>query len=256
MPRPLVSCLMVTRNRSALARRAVQCFVMQSWEPKELVIVDDGHEDYEPMLAPFREQAIIHYHRFAPEPGRLLGAARNLSLDAAHGDYVVQWDDDEWYHPERIERQMRPVAEGFEGSVLRDTLMHLDTPEYVAHLYRTGLYRGTPGTVLHRRTSVRYPNLRRGEDTAYLCALKRKVKLQLLPDSHLFIRCFHGSNTWESQHFVQRLWRNPKNLASFVKARLFARDLFAHSAFKLTPEERSAAARFLAESRALGVIAS
>ena len=100
---------MVTRNRSALARRAVHCFVMQTWEPKELVIVDDGDEDYEPMLAPFRERATIHYHRFAPEPGRLLGAemigpaaehlGHLLAWSVQRGDTVHQMLDNPFYHP-------------------------------------------------------------------------------------------------------------------------------------------------------------
>ena len=59
-----VSCLMVTRNRVDLARRAVTCFEAQEWSDKELVIVDDGDDDYTPMLAPFIARGLtIRYHR-------------------------------------------------------------------------------------------------------------------------------------------------------------------------------------------------
>src|SRR5690606_9633386 len=108
---PLVSCLMVTRDRPRLARRAVGCFLAQTYPNAELVIVDDGGVDYGPMLSSLGGRAPIRYHRLRPEPERRLGALRNESLDRAAGEYVVQWDDDEWYHPERVARQMAPVLE-------------------------------------------------------------------------------------------------------------------------------------------------
>jgi glycosyltransferase involved in cell wall biosynthesis len=51
---PLVSCLMVTRDRPHLAERAVHCFARQTWQCRELVIIDDGDVDYSAMLAPFQ----------------------------------------------------------------------------------------------------------------------------------------------------------------------------------------------------------
>src|SRR5690606_35063462 len=133
------------RDRPRLARRAVGCFLAQTYPNAELVIVDDGRVDYGPMLASLGGRVPIHYHRLRPEPGRRLGALRNESLDRAAGEYVVQWDDDEWYHPERVARQMAPVLEdGAEGSLLHFTLMHCDTPELGARVFRTGLPFGTP----------------------------------------------------------------------------------------------------------------
>ena len=121
MTQPLVSCLMVTKNRARLARRALHCLAHQTWQNKELVIIDDGDEDYEPMLAEYRQSFPIHYHRIQPEPSTYLGQLRNLSLSRANGEFLVQWDDDEWYHPERIERQMRAIADGLDVVVLRST---------------------------------------------------------------------------------------------------------------------------------------
>jgi glycosyltransferase involved in cell wall biosynthesis len=37
------------------------------------------------------------------EPGRTLGSLRNLDIEMAQGEYVCQWDDDDWYHAGRIE---------------------------------------------------------------------------------------------------------------------------------------------------------
>jgi glycosyltransferase involved in cell wall biosynthesis len=259
MPQPLVSCLMVTRDRKWLARRAIQCFAEQTWVNKELVIVDDGSEDYGPAIDELVDRPTVHYERVPEQEGRHLGGIRNLALDLAHGDYCMQWDDDEWYHPTRIERQMLALErQELDACVLKWTLMHIDSDSLVDHLYRADAGHGTPGTVVHRRTELRYPNLPRNEDSVFLRRLSREMRVGIVaePHSHLFIRCFHGQNTWDANHFVRRLRRTPRMLCHYLWARFVRGDLLAHPAFRLDPTERAAAARFLRESRALEVIAN
>src|SRR5690606_5365143 len=143
-----------------------------------------------PVLEELEGRFAVTYHRLRPVPGRLLGALRNESLDRAAGDYCIQWDDDEWYHPLRIERQMQPVLEdGSEWSLLGFTLMHCDPPEYGAYPFRTGLPFGTPGSLLHRRTGARYPNLARGEDSVFVRTIGWRQKLSRLgrDESHLLV---------------------------------------------------------------------
>jgi glycosyltransferase involved in cell wall biosynthesis len=255
---PLVSCLMVTRNRLRLARRALQCFARQSWQHKELVVVDDGEHDYEPILAPYRGRWPIRYHRTHVEPGRFLGGLRNVSMDLAEGEYLMQWDDDEWYHPSRIEVQMQALGPDLDAVMLRQTLMHLDAPEYVERPYRTELRRGTPGTLLHRRTALRYPNLARAEDTAFVRLLRREMRVGGVrgPHSHLFIRCFHGTNTWDRKHFTERLHRTWRDKLHYFSARVLRGDLFTHAAFRLTAPEQESARQFLKDSRELGLLSS
>jgi glycosyltransferase involved in cell wall biosynthesis len=248
---------MVTRNRARLAERAIECFAAQTWPEteRELVIVDDGDEDYTPLVARHRRLR-IRYHRIEASPDRRLGDLRNMALDLADGDLCAQWDDDEWYHPERLERQVEELERtGALAVVLRDTLMHMDTARMVDHPYRADAGKGTPGTILHRRTWVRYPSLGRAEDSEFLRALAREAAVAVLPDrAHLFIRCFHGDNTWNERHFVRRLWRTPMGAARSAGALILAGDLRAHPAFRLGPAERAAADEFLAHSRRLGVL--
>lgn len=257
MSTPLVSALMVTRDRASLARRAIHCLAAQTWAHKELVIIDDGTEDYEPVIAPYRDRIAVQYHRITNDGTLLLGGLRNLSLDRASGEFLVQWDDDEWYHPQRIEAQVRALEQSrLDAVTLRWTLMHLDAPGYTGHLYRTGLRSGTPGTILHRRSDLRYENLRRGEDSVYRNRLAQSLRVGIMaePHSHLFIRCFHGGNTWDLTHFTERLHKGLVDKLHWVRARYLARDIFTHPAFRLTGPEREAAAMFLAESRLLGLL--
>jgi glycosyltransferase involved in cell wall biosynthesis len=209
------------------------------------------------MLAESGRQASVRYERIAPGPGRLLlGGLRNITLDLARGDYCMQWDDDEWYHPRRIELQMRALAAGAGGCLLRDTLMHLDAPGFVERPYRTGLTSGTPGTILHRRTRLRYPDVRKGEDSLFRDALRKEMPVAVLDRrfSHLFIRCFHGANTWARRHFCERLHYTLGDKLEYARAKYLRGDLFTHRAFQLTTEERAAVRSFLDQSRELNLL--
>jgi glycosyltransferase involved in cell wall biosynthesis len=249
---------MVTANRAALARRAVRCFARQTWPARELIIVDDGDEDYAPMLNEFAGIA-VRYERLPRRDSVRLGGLRNVTLELAAGDHCMQWDDDEWYHPRRIETQMTALAAAGGGAcVIRNTLMHLDDPALVEHLYRTGLRAGTPGTILHERTAVRYPNVARGEDSDFRDALRRTRRVHVLDAglSHLLVRCFHGRNTWHRQHFFERLHYTAGDKVQYAVAKYLRGNLLTHPAFRLNAEERQAAAAFLEDSRALGLLSA
>jgi glycosyltransferase involved in cell wall biosynthesis len=257
MAEPLVSCVMVTKNRLPLARRAVECFVAQTWGNKELVVVDDGDEDYTAMLDAYRASAPIRYFRVKPEPGARLGDLRNLSLDRADGEFIAQWDDDEWYHPERIAVQTRALAGGLDVAVLRNTLYHLDRPGFVNDLFKTSMRGGTtPGTILQRRSNVRYRSMSRAEDTEYLARLGQTLRVGVLepPHTHLFVRCFHGENTWSFDHFEESLRMTMRDKLGFFVAKYVRRDLRHHRAFQLSELEREAAEKFLKHSRDLRIL--
>lgn len=247
---------MVTRDRARMAGRALRCLAAQTWPHKELVVIDDGDEDYEPVLAPLRDQLTVRYVRLHPVAGRRLGELRNIALDHARGELCAQWDDDEWYHPERLATQARAVLAGDAvGCVLKWTLMHVDTPA-LAHLpYRADAGLGTPGTIVHRRTDVRYPNLPRNEDGVFLSRLAARGRIVALgaQHSHLFVRCFHGANTWGERHFERRLRRTPVAALHWVLARLRG-DLRKHPQLQLTADERATIAAFVEDGHSHGLL--
>lgn len=254
---PLVSCLMVTQNRRSLARRSLECFAQQTWLNRELVIVDDGTQDYEPILEPYRAHNSIKYHKIAADAGLRLGGLRNLSLERANGEFVVQWDDDEWYHPERIEQQARVLLGGAAVTYLQDVLVHVDQPPLVDHLFRSkSPSRTVAGTVMHRRSAVRYPNLGKAEDSVYLTTLREleHSRPTPTPHTHLVIRCFHGNNTWDLEHFLQSLSSTWPRRVSYWWAKHVGGDIRRHPAFRLTPREQHAADLFLAVSWRLDLL--
>ena len=246
---------MVTRNRSRIAERSVACFARQSWPNKELVVIDDGTEDYSPMLDKYSHLATIRYLRRPANSLGTLGEARNYSLEQAHGDLLMQWDDDDWYHPERIAFQMKPIEKGADAVLLRHTLMHVDHHDYIDKPYRTHIRIGTPGTIIHRRSSIRYPCLKQREDSIYMREWRAQHKTVVLGNcAHLFIRCFHGNNTWNIRHFLERLDTGVFGKFDYWYAKHWHGDLLRHRAFRLNSAESLAARDFLQESRTLGIL--
>ncbi|MEO1023857.1 MAG: glycosyltransferase family A protein, partial [Bacteroidota bacterium] len=247
--------LMVTANRRELAKRAVQCFKNQTYTNTELVVLDDGEQDYSIIFEGIPEERLI-YMRIPKNPDNVLGALRNQTLDVATGDYLVQWDDDDWYHPTRIEHQVNVLNEGNDACCLQSALMHLDDPEFIDQPYKGVLKHGVPGSIMHRRSdTIRYPETKRAEDTVYLNEW-RALRYKKLDESlsYLFIRCFHGSNTWEKEHFLRRVRNSPGALIEYLWIARVRNQLFSHSRFQLTDTQRLAFTEYLKESNELDLL--
>jgi glycosyltransferase involved in cell wall biosynthesis len=244
---PLISCLMVTANRAEIARVAIECFSDQTWPNKELVIIDDGAEDYGDLIASFDCADLVRYIKLQPANPRLsLGELRNLSIEEAHGTWCVQWDDDEWYHPERLAVQLNAAAQANVGaSALKWTLMHVKEASDQSLTFRGDSGIATPGTLMFRKGDVRYPHLARNEDGIFLRDVKDNHGLVVLDEkySHLFIRVFHGSNTWEKDHFLARLHRRAVDWPSWVWSHWIVSDVTKHRAFKLSNREKESLRR-------------
>lgn len=100
-----VSCLMPTRARHALLPAAVANFLAQDFPNAELLIVsEDGIPDsLDAALAGGRVR-----HLACPA-GLSLGAKRNFACQAATGEFLAHWDDDDWYAGDRLSRQLQAL---------------------------------------------------------------------------------------------------------------------------------------------------
>jgi len=94
---PLVTCIMPTHNRRSFVPQAIRCFLRQDYSNLELLIVDDGIESIAD-LVPTSDR--IRYVRF--DQKLTIGAKRNLACEKARGEFIVHWDDDDWYPSWRV----------------------------------------------------------------------------------------------------------------------------------------------------------
>lgn len=250
-----VSCLIVTADRKNLLQRSLYSYKNQTHSNKELVIIDNGREPIEELLSDF-EKSEVCYVRVKPSEDNVLGNLRNLSLEHATGNYITCWDDDDWFHPERIEIQLSFIKKGYDACCLTGNLFHIDTDTFWEHPYRGSLPDGSPSTILHRKNEdIRYPSLPREEDTVYLNEwMNHRYKALPMDYTYLFVRCFHGTNVSGKKHFLRRLKNSPVNWLRYQWHAKVKGNLFEHPKFKLTEKEKESFTLFLEDSRKFDLI--
>jgi glycosyltransferase involved in cell wall biosynthesis len=220
-PAPTVSCLMVTKDRSSTARRAITCFRKQTYPSLELVVVEDGTDDaLEQHIRELNDPRIRH-HRLPPE-GRPLGELRNEAVDRATGPYVCQWDDDDLYDPERVETQMAAIlALGAEACFLARERLWWPA----RHKLAISCARVWEGSMVCAKARLpRYPALRRGEDTPVAEEVVRTCRVVSLDAPELYTYVCHGGNTFNEAHFAEHfdvateIWSEPDAYAGRLLA--------------------------------------
>lgn len=251
-----VSCLIVTANRKKLLRRSLYSLKNQTHKNIEVVVVDNGEENVSELMDMFPQEQ-VNYTYIEPSPDNILGDLRNISLEKATGDYMICWDDDDWFHPERIEIQLKTLNSGFDACCLEGNIFHIDTPDLIDHPYIGRLPDGSPSSIMHRRNDqIRYPSMRRGEDTVYLNQWIDQARYKMLDLSYayLFVRVFHGTNVSGKKHFLRRLKNSPKNWIQFMWHAKIKGNLFDHPKFQLSEAEQESFEMFMADSKKLGIL--
>ncbi|HYU34422.1 MAG TPA: glycosyltransferase [Thermoanaerobaculia bacterium] len=203
---PLVSCIMPTRDRRAFVPQAIRQFLRQEYPHAELIVVDDGEDRIADLIPPDPRV------RYLPLDGRrTVGAKRNLACEAARGDVILHWDDDDWMADWRIRYQVEHLlASRADLCGLPRLYFHepatgktweFTSPAYdrkwiagATFCYRKDLWRALP-----------FADVDNGEDTGFLWSDRRK-KVEPLRDLSFYVARLHANNTG-SKRDASRAWR-------------------------------------------------
>lgn len=197
---PLVSCIMPTRNRPRLVAQAYSYFQRQRYPNKELIVVADGAS----LTGILPETDRV---RLVEVPDlRTIGEKRNISCAFARGDIIVQWDDDDWYGPRRLDVQVQPLIEGRADitGLTCDTLLDLATMQCwtcSAQEHSRLFGQVASGTLAFRarvwQDLARYPKQSLAEDAAFLHeATRRGARLEAIRNHGQFVYVRHDNNSW------------------------------------------------------------
>lgn len=109
---PLVSIIITTYKRSDYLQRAIQSVLNQTYRNIELLVVDDNDSDteYSQRVKKIIEGIKMRDDRIVYVPmihNSGACAARNLGFQLSHGEYVDFLDDDDEFHEEKIDLQLR-----------------------------------------------------------------------------------------------------------------------------------------------------
>jgi hypothetical protein len=99
-----VSCLTATHGRYSVLEEAISCFLEQTYQDKELIILNNHPV---PIVCDLPQVTVINGEHY-----KTLGDCRNRLLELATGHYVKTWDDDDLYLPWAISQGVESFPDG------------------------------------------------------------------------------------------------------------------------------------------------
>lgn len=182
---------MPTRNRRRFVAQSLWYFLRQDYAARELVVLDDGDDAVGDLIP---EDDRIRYIRV--DPGLSLGAKRNLGCELARGELIAHWDDDDWIGGERLSRQVDALLEAGADACAASRVLH-----YRVDAGDAWMWSAAPGlvgsTLVYRRSlwgERRFPDVRAGEDTAFVASLPPD-RVVALEDAPFYVALVHDRNT-------------------------------------------------------------
>lgn len=136
--KPLVSILIPAYNAEQWIADTIRSAVAQTWEPKEIVIVDDGSTDRTLAIARRFESESV---RVVRQENQGAAAARNKAFSLCHGDYIQWLDADDLLAPDKVARQMEVLdLEGSRRRLVSSSWGHFMYRPYRAQFTPTALW--------------------------------------------------------------------------------------------------------------------
>src|ERR1035437_5796413 len=104
----LVSILIPAYNAGEWLADTLRSAVAQTWERKEIIVVDDGSSDNTLTIARLFESDSV---RVYTQKNQGAAATRNQAFHFSKGDYIQWLDADDLLAPTKVERQMSVVEQ-------------------------------------------------------------------------------------------------------------------------------------------------
>lgn len=210
---------MPTYRRPGFVEQAVKLFLRQTWSNSELIILDDSPAAEQTTVKDGPRVKVVRLGERLP-----MGEKHNRGLEAAQGDFIAHFDDDDWQSPFRLVRQLEALELqgldvcGYKCDVLLTTgdarFWKFDrsfTPRKPkVGNSSIGVEYGIPfmdGSAMFRRSVVgetRYQNIQVGQKVVFLHELwrKRRARLKALENDGVYVYVRHAPrsgavNTWQ-----------------------------------------------------------
>lgn len=191
---PLVSCIMPTFDRRRFVPRAIEYFLRQDYPRRELIVVDDGRDRIADLIP---NDARIRYLDLSDRHS--IGTKRNLAGEAAAGELIVHWDDDDWIAPWRLRYQIDELLRAQADVCGLDRVLYHDLGSRRSwqYVYPTAATPWVAGNTLcytrdfwHRNP---FPDVTQGEDLRFLWTRSPK-RLLAHADNSFFVAFIHPAN--------------------------------------------------------------
>ncbi len=189
---PLVSCILVTRDRPAFFDQALRCFASQKYPNKELIVVDDGTRSVEDACAGAPGVTYLRLSERTPT-----GTKLNLGIRAARGNILQKLDDDDFYAPGFLSASVGRLRRTRRDDVIVAWCCFLVLIAHERRLYFSGHGWQAGGTLCFRRSLWQrqpFRDLYASSDSWFIRDTGAQLERVCAADQYLLVR--HGANTW------------------------------------------------------------
>lgn len=129
---PLVSVIIPTYNRKTLITECLDSILSQTYQPLEIIVVDDGSTDGTvPMLKEQYGDSIVIIQL---AHSGLPAVARNAGVQQARGEFIAFCDSDDVWQKNKIEKQIHCVVNEGKNFVCTDALFLGEQNRYLEHV--------------------------------------------------------------------------------------------------------------------------
>lgn len=208
-----VSVIIPTFNRGAMTVRAVQSVIEQTYADWECIVVDDASTDNTEELISGIGHDRVRYIRH--ETNLHASASRNTGIQAASGKYLAFLDDDDYWLPDKLEKQMNLMEGGEETLGLvycwmdyfRDgEIVHRHHPELRGNVFEHTIDEqrmgGCPTLLVRKDLALEIggfdPSLKRGNDGDFTRRICRVSRVDYVPEVLVHVNVGHAGITTES----------------------------------------------------------
>jgi glycosyltransferase involved in cell wall biosynthesis len=116
------SIIIPTHNRSKLLQLAVESVLAQTYPAVETIVVDDGStDDTEAVMRQYSGRIV-----YVRQDNQGVAAARSAGVRVASGEYLNFLDDDDFFMPTKIERQVQILNSRPEVGLVHCRFYHVD----------------------------------------------------------------------------------------------------------------------------------
>ena len=99
---PLVSVVVTTYNQAAFIEETIRSVLAQTYQPLEIIVVDDGSTDDTPArIAPYERELV-----YVRQKNEGVAGSRNTGIRKARGELIAFLDGDDLWDPEKLAVQV------------------------------------------------------------------------------------------------------------------------------------------------------
>lgn len=198
---PDVTVMITVYNGVTYLAEAIESVLRQTYQPLELIVIDDGSDDGSGEVAT-RYLSSLRYEYHARMG---MGAARNLALSLAQGRYLTFLDADDRFSPDAIALQMDAFAQDPSLDIVYGHLREFLSPDFdpsLARKFRPAAdklaNRLANGTLIRREASLRIgpfaTNLKVGLGIDWSLRIKEQGLKSRTLDDIVMERRLHANN--------------------------------------------------------------